>query len=68
MPGPVTSVVSTGPNELIKQGLASVITQASDLIALLDADETDRDAMRHSEFGREHDIDRSRPGMPTRSI
>jgi len=29
--GPVTSAISTGPNELIKQGFASVITQGSDV-------------------------------------
>lgn len=68
VPGPVTSVASTGPNELIKQGLATVITQASDVIALLDADETRRNAVRHSDLGRQHDIDRSRRGMPPRSI
>jgi len=39
VPGSVTSAVSNGPNELIKQGVASVITQTSDVIALLDADE-----------------------------
>ena len=36
VPVPVTSAVSNGPNELIKQGAASVVTQASDVIALLD--------------------------------
>ena len=40
VPGPVTSAVSNGPNELIKQGVACVVTQTSDVIALLDADET----------------------------
>src|SRR5690606_15942580 len=40
VPGPVTSVTSAGPNELIKQGLASLVTQSSDVIDLLDADRT----------------------------
>lgn len=39
VPGPVTSATSNGPNQLIKRGVASVITQASDVIALLDTDE-----------------------------
>lgn len=42
VPGPVTSVASAGPNELIKQGLASLVTQPSDVIALLDADPNPR--------------------------
>ncbi|WP_336627539.1 MULTISPECIES: DNA-processing protein DprA [unclassified Microbacterium] len=68
VPGPVTSVASTGPNELIKQGLASVITQASDVVALLDTDSTIPDVLNRAEFGRGHRIDRSGTGMPPRSI
>lgn len=41
VPGPVTSAVSNGTNELIKQGIASVVTQTGDVIALLDRDEAD---------------------------
>jgi DNA processing protein len=37
--GPVTSAASAGPNEVIRQGLASLVTQSSDVIALLDTDE-----------------------------
>ncbi|MBN9152398.1 MULTISPECIES: DNA-processing protein DprA [Microbacterium] len=62
VPGPVTSVASAGPNELIKQGLASVVTQASDVIALLEADTVVHDVMNRSGFGRGHRIDRSGPG------
>lgn len=40
VPGPVTSAASAGPNELIKQGQASLITQADDVIALLDSNST----------------------------
>ncbi|GAA3040231.1 DNA-processing protein DprA [Microbacterium dextranolyticum] len=68
VPGPVTSVVSAGPNELIKQGLASVITQASDVIALLDADVTAHDATNRSGLGWERRVDRSVPEVPPRSI
>ncbi|MEU0519417.1 DNA-processing protein DprA [Streptosporangium sp. NPDC006007] len=38
VPGPVTSAASSGPNELIRQGFAVLITQPSDVTALLDAD------------------------------
>ncbi len=42
VPGPVTSAVSNGPNELIRQRVASVVIQASDVVAMLDADDLGR--------------------------
>jgi DNA processing protein len=51
VPGPVTSAASTGPKELIKQGLATLVTQPSDVVAMLDADETPDRLVRHPEFG-----------------
>ena len=38
VPGPVTSVASAGPNELIKQGFASLVAHTGNAIDLLDAD------------------------------
>lgn len=68
VPGPVTSAVSNGPNELIKQGAASVVTQASDVIALLDgAEPTGKNLMR-SAAGHEFGGYRSAPGGSGRSI
>ncbi|QOR69179.1 DNA-protecting protein DprA [Ruania alkalisoli] len=37
VPGPVTSIVSQGPHELIKQGQASLATETSDITRLLDS-------------------------------
>lgn len=53
VPGPVTSAVSNGPNQLIKQGAASVVSQASDVIALLDADERADRSVTRSVIGRD---------------
>lgn len=39
VPGPVTSATSSGPNQLIRQGFAQLITEPSELLVLLDADE-----------------------------
>ena len=35
VPGPVTSVTSAGPHELIKRGAAEIVTDAADVTALL---------------------------------
>lgn len=67
VPGPMTSVASAGPNELIKQGLASLVTQPSDVIALLDADPNPRRAVTRPagrEFGHRHPSQ----GTPGRSL
>ncbi|HCX85858.1 MAG TPA: DNA processing protein DprA [Micrococcales bacterium] len=68
VPGPVTSVASAGPNELIKQGLASLVTQPSDVIALLDADPNPRRAVTRPEAGREFGHQHSSRGTPGRSL
>ncbi len=36
VPGPITSAASYGPNDLLRHGTASVVTQASDVLHLLD--------------------------------
>ena len=53
VPGPVTSAASAGPNELIKQGVASVVTQPNDLIALLDAENPSELSAVRLELGRQ---------------
>lgn len=45
--GPVTSAASSGPNGLIRQGFAMLITQPGELMTLLDAD----DAPTHGSRG-----------------
>ena len=67
VPGPVTSASSSGPNELIRQGLATLVTQPSDVIALLDADAPSR-AVTRLETGRDFSQRRPSPGTPGRSI
>lgn len=68
VPGPVTSAVSNGPNELIKQGAASVVTQASDVIALLDGAESTGKNLTRSAAGHEFGGYRLAPGGSGRSI
>ncbi|WP_447947438.1 DNA-processing protein DprA [Microbacterium lacticum] len=67
VPGPVTSAASSGPNELIRQGFATLITQPSDLIALLDAD-APRRAVTLPEVGRDFGHRRPSPGTQGHSI
>ena len=68
VPGPVTSVTSVGPNELIKQGFASTVTQPSDVIELLDADPNPGRAVNRPEAGREFGHRWPSPGTPGRSL
>jgi DNA processing protein len=68
VPGPVTSAASAGPNELIKQGLASLIAHADDVIALLDVDDRPRRAVMRPEVGREFDHSPRTPGTSGRSL
>ena len=68
VPGPVTSAASAGPNELIKQGFASLVTQRSDVIDLLDADRTPDRTVTRPEVGREFGHRRPSPGTPGRSL
>lgn len=67
VPGPVASAASSGPNELIRQGLATLVTQPSDVIALLDSDAPGHPVSR-PEIGRDFVQRRPSPGMPGRSI
>ncbi|WP_313536456.1 DNA-processing protein DprA [Arsenicicoccus bolidensis] len=67
VPGPVTSAASSGTNELIRQGRATLVTQSSDVIALLDADVPGHPVSR-SEVGRDFGQRRPSPGTPGRSI
>lgn len=68
VPGPVTSAASAGPNELIKQRFASLITQPSDVIALLDADDPPKRGVTRAELGQEFGHRRPEPGAPGRSL
>lgn len=68
VPGPVTSVTSAGPNELIKQGFASTVTQPSDVIELLDADPNPRRAVTRQEAGHEFGHRHPSQGTPGRSL
>lgn len=68
VPGPVTSVASAGPNELIKQGFASLVTQPSEVIDLLDTDPSLGRAVTRAEVGREFGHRRPSPGTPGRSL
>lgn len=68
VPGPVTSAVSNGPNELIKQGAASVVTQTSDVTALLDADAVPGRTARRPGVGREFSHQFLAPDTPKRSL
>ncbi|MDO5644975.1 MAG: DNA-processing protein DprA [Dermabacter sp.] len=68
VPGPVTSAASSGPNELIRQGFAILIAQTSDLISLLDADETPARTIGRSSLDSELSHRRSTPGSEARSI
>lgn len=68
VPGPVTSAASAGPNELIKQRFASLITQPSNVIALLDADDLPKREVTRPELGQEFDHRRAESGAPGRSL
>lgn len=60
VPGPVTSAASAGPNELIKQGFASLVTHTGNVIDLLDTEASERETVAPSRFG--HDLGRQRSG------
>ncbi len=51
VPGPITSAASSGPNELLKRGVAWLITESSDVTALLDNDVMKRETMKPQELG-----------------
>lgn len=68
VPGPVTSAVSNGPNELIKQGAASVVTQTSDVIALLDREDSGHLSSHRPGIAQEVSPERQPPQRQGRSI
>lgn len=68
VPGPVTSAASAGPNELIKQGFASLVTDTGNVIDLLDADQNSGRAVTRPEVRREFGHRRPSPGTPARSL
>lgn len=51
VPGPVTSIVSQGPHELIQQGHASLATETSDITLLLDNGPTQGRSTGHTPLG-----------------
>ena len=51
VPGPVTSVASSGPNELIRQGVAALVTRPDDVIALLDSTTSPPQSARVPDYG-----------------
>lgn len=64
VPGPVTSVTSAGPHELVKCGIASMVTATSDVTVLLDGG-----SVRQSVLGLGSSYQRSTPPQdPGRSL
>jgi len=51
VPGPVTSAASSGPNELIRQGVAALVTRPDDVIALLDSTTSPPQSARVPDYG-----------------
>ncbi|WP_431877989.1 DNA-processing protein DprA [Amycolatopsis sacchari] len=68
IPGPVTSVTSDGPHELIKHGHATIATTTSDITVLLDSGKPPRRGPARSELGQEFTYQYQTPGVPGRSI
>ena len=68
VPGPVTSAASAGPNELIKQGLASLVTHTGNVIDLLDTEASEREAVTPSRLGYSLSRQRSGPDARGRSL
>lgn len=53
VPGLVTSVTSAGPHELVKRGVASMVTTTSDVTVLLDSGRDTKRDLGRSELGSE---------------
>lgn len=68
VPGPVTSVTSAGPNELIKQGFASLVTHTGNVIDLLDADANPGRAVTRPEVGCAFGYRHPSQGTPGHSL
>ena len=57
VPGPVTSAVSVGPHRLLRDGIASLVADTSDLARLVERDQTPPSRARHG--ARPHSFVRS---------
>lgn len=68
VPGPITSVASGGPNQFIRQGVASVVTDVNDVTALLDADRSSDSRATRSGIDREFGERRQSPDNPAPSL
>lgn len=69
VPGPVTSVTSAGPHELVKRGVASMVTTTSDVTVLLDSSRDVKRGVGRSKVGPEFTYRRpSSPEEPGRSL
>ncbi|MBN9611838.1 MAG: DNA processing protein DprA [Microbacterium sp. 71-23] len=69
VPGPVTSVTSEGPHDLIKRGIASMVTTTSDVTVLLDSGPAARRNLGRPEPGAEFTYRRpSPPQEPGRAL
>lgn len=62
VPGPVTSVTSSGPHELIKRGRAEIITNTADVNAMLDSLHDPGRLLNREVPGRQ--LDAPAPGTP----
>nr|WP_277355798.1 DNA-processing protein DprA [Cellulomonas hominis] len=58
VPGPVTSAVSVGPHRLLRNGIASLVADTSDLARLVERDQTPRVGL---------DMELVRPSSPART-
>lgn len=69
VPGPVTSVTSAGSHELIKRGVALMVTTTSDVTVLFGSDPETSRTLGRSELGSEFTYRRSSPPEePGRSL
>lgn len=68
VPGPVTSAASVGANELIRQRLALVVTQPSDVIDLLDNDDAFHPGRTRGDVSMAPEPGQRPPPAPGRSM
>ena len=61
VPGPVTSAVSVGPHRLLREGIASLVADTSDLARLVERDQTPR-------VGLDRELVRPSSPSPTRTL
>lgn len=68
VPGPVTSAVSAGVHDLVKRGIAAMVTETSDITSLLDSGLATRHGPIRPLMGEAFTYRRAAPGAPGRSI